>query len=112
MNFDLGQEGILTLRGLMAGVTLASLAALMSCSAEVREPRHEIKGSWYGEDFVYRETPLALRIESTSRGVPSPDYGWGGGYFTRYNYNYRWNRMDGWWDSDLRSYVVGPGPYR
>ena len=103
-------DGILTPRVLLATAALASLVALMSCSAEVSEPRHELNSPASGEDFVYRETPIALRTEVTTRVVPGPNYGWGGGYWTRYND--RWNWMDGWWDPYPRGYGGMPGPWR
>jgi hypothetical protein len=107
MNFYREHDGILTLRVLLAAAALASFVALMSCSAEVRNPRHEMKDHAYGEDFVYRETPLDLRIESTSRVAPISNYGWGGGYWTRYND--RWNWVDSWMDPGSPRLPVGAG---
>ena len=100
----IGEEGgIASLRVLLAAAALASLLALMSCSPDVRVPQPPSSESAGSDEFFYRETPFALRVESVPRVVARPNYEWRGGYWTRYDD--RWNWSDAQW-------APGTQPYR
>lgn len=106
-------DGIVSLRSLLAVAALASLVALTSCTADGSTPQHQSSDPAPSEEFFYRETPLALRVEPIPRVAPRPTYEWGGGYWARHNN--RWNWMEAPWSPGTQPYSgweYGQGYYR
>jgi hypothetical protein len=101
------------------------ILTLSSCYVTVREPIHEVDGSYRSKDVYLPEAPPALRSEVVVGLAPSQNHTWVGGYWTRHQNNWHWMGgrwaarphpdavwVDGRWDRHPRGYVRIGGHWR
>ncbi len=118
-------DGIASLRVLLAISALALVMALMSCASGARRPTHEVEGHVIVEDLKSREEPPSERSEVFGDTPPSPNYVRVGGYWMRHADRWQWMYgrwelrpnpdsvwMDGRWDREPGGYVRVQGHWR
>lgn len=118
-------DGIASLRVLLAISALALVMALLSCGSGTRGLCHEVEGQATVEDLKSHEEPPSERSEVFGDTAPSPNYVRVGGYWMRHADRWQWMYgrwelrpnpdavwTDGRWDRQLGGYVRVQGHWR
>jgi hypothetical protein len=103
----------------------AVIPALSACYVAIRNPVHEVEGSFTRAQIYASEPAPPPREEEVVGLAPSPDHIWVGSYWTRHNNGWYWVGgrwaarprpgaiwVDGRWEGHPRGYVRMRGYWR